>query len=119
MQSQSHGLAPMHNMHINANNSSKKIDKRSKNVSPHHRGIKHEYSNEPSFYPKEEFNYRAMPESIKDPSIGMISSSSESISSLYHSPQRPHLSILLGHVRRLSKDQVGCRLLQQSLDEDG
>lgn len=32
---------------------------------------------------------------------------------------RPPLSSLLGHVRRLSRDQVGCRLLQQSLDEDG
>ncbi|GMH63149.1 hypothetical protein TL16_g03639, partial [Triparma laevis f. inornata] len=31
----------------------------------------------------------------------------------------PPLKDLLGNVRRLSKDQVGCRLLQQSLDEDG
>ena len=46
-------------------------------------------------------------------------SSSESIASLYHSFKRPHLLLLLGHVRRLSQDQVGCRLLQQSLDEDG
>jgi len=28
-------------------------------------------------------------------------------------------SKLLGNVRRLSRDQVGCRLLQQALDEDG
>ena len=38
---------------------------------------------------------------------------------LYSSPQRPPLRALLGNVRRLSRDQVGCRLLQQALDEDG
>jgi len=43
----------------------------------------------------------------------------DSLMSLYASPQRPPLSALLGHVRRLSKDQVGCRLLQQSLEEEG
>mmetsp|Transcript_59544 Transcript_59544/g.70956 ORF Transcript_59544/g.70956 Transcript_59544/m.70956 type:complete len:1038 (+) Transcript_59544:183-3296(+) len=43
---------------------------------------------------------------------------SEAINALYHSNHRPPLSALLGHVRRLSRDQVGCRLLQQSLDED-
>ncbi|EED94583.1 predicted protein, partial [Thalassiosira pseudonana CCMP1335] len=31
----------------------------------------------------------------------------------------PPLRSLLGNVRRLSRDQVGCRLLQQALDEDG
>lgn len=41
------------------------------------------------------------------------------IASLYASPQRPPLDNLLGHVRRLSRDQVGCRLLQQALDEEG
>ena len=41
------------------------------------------------------------------------------ITALYQSPHRPHLQSLLGHVRRLSRDQVGCRLLQQCLDEDG
>lgn len=41
------------------------------------------------------------------------------IASLYASPQRPPLNDLLGHVRRLSRDQVGCRLLQQALDEEG
>jgi len=45
--------------------------------------------------------------------------SSDTITALYHSTHRPPLSSLLGHVRRLSRDQVGCRLLQQSLDEDG
>jgi len=43
----------------------------------------------------------------------------DAITALYGSTQRPYLSDLLGNVRRLSKDQVGCRLLQQSLDEDG
>lgn len=42
-----------------------------------------------------------------------------SLSMLYSSPQRPSLRALLGNVRRLSRDQVGCRLLQQALDEDG
>lgn len=42
-----------------------------------------------------------------------------SIASLYASPQRPPLDALLGQVRRLSRDQVGCRLVQQALDEEG
>ncbi len=42
-----------------------------------------------------------------------------SLSILYSSPERPSLRTLLGNVRRLSRDQVGCRLLQQALDEDG
>ena len=41
------------------------------------------------------------------------------LSMLYSSPHRPPLRALLGNVRRLSRDQVGCRLLQQALDEDG
>lgn len=41
------------------------------------------------------------------------------IASLYASPQRPPLDALLGQVRRLSRDQVGCRLVQQALDEEG
>mmetsp|Transcript_13412 Transcript_13412/g.32295 ORF Transcript_13412/g.32295 Transcript_13412/m.32295 type:complete len:819 (+) Transcript_13412:140-2596(+) len=40
-------------------------------------------------------------------------------SSLYSTPQRPSLDSLLGQVRRLSRDQVGCRLVQQALDEEG
>eukprot|EP00547_Thalassionema_nitzschioides_P000673 CAMPEP_0194213850 /NCGR_PEP_ID=MMETSP0156-20130528/14706_1 /TAXON_ID=33649 /ORGANISM="Thalassionema nitzschioides, Strain L26-B" /LENGTH=817 /DNA_ID=CAMNT_0038941979 /DNA_START=237 /DNA_END=2690 /DNA_ORIENTATION=- len=44
---------------------------------------------------------------------------SDAIASLYSAPQRPPLDALLGHVRRLSRDQVGCRLLQQALDEEG
>lgn len=41
------------------------------------------------------------------------------IASLYAAPQRPPLDALLGQVRRLSRDQVGCRLVQQALDEEG
>ena len=37
----------------------------------------------------------------------------------YATPQRPPLDTLLGQVRRLSRDQVGCRLVQQALDEEG
>lgn len=43
----------------------------------------------------------------------------EIVANLYASPKRPPLRDLLGHVRRLSRDQVGCRLLQQALDEEG
>ena len=75
---------------------------------------------------KDDLSYRIIPETIDNAltdhhglSSAAAATSSESIASLYHSAQRPHLSVLLGHVRRLSKDQVGCRLLQQSLDEDG
>lgn len=49
----------------------------------------------------------------------VVGATSDAITALYHSNHRPSLSSLLGHVRRLSRDQVGCRLLQQSLDEDG
>jgi hypothetical protein len=43
----------------------------------------------------------------------------EPIASLTSAVQRPPLDELLGNVRRLSRDQVGCRLLQQALDEEG
>ena len=43
----------------------------------------------------------------------------DTITSIYSAPQRPPLDELLGNVRRLSRDQVGCRLLQQALDEEG
>jgi len=46
-------------------------------------------------------------------------SPNDPIASLYKSTQRPPLEALLGHVRRLSRDQLGCRLLQQALDEEG
>jgi len=41
------------------------------------------------------------------------------LASLYSTPQRPPLDALLGQIRRLSRDQVGCRLVQQALDEEG
>mmetsp|Transcript_12995 Transcript_12995/g.30355 ORF Transcript_12995/g.30355 Transcript_12995/m.30355 type:complete len:943 (+) Transcript_12995:416-3244(+) len=41
------------------------------------------------------------------------------LASLYSTPQRPPLDALLGQVRKLSRDQVGCRLVQQALDEEG
>jgi hypothetical protein len=41
------------------------------------------------------------------------------LASLYATPQRPPLDALLGQIRRLSRDQVGCRLVQQALDEEG
>lgn len=41
------------------------------------------------------------------------------VASLYAAPQRPPLDALLGQVRRLSRDQIGCRLVQQALDEEG
>jgi len=43
----------------------------------------------------------------------------EIVANLYASPKSPPLRELLGHVRRLSRDQVGCLLLQQALDEEG
>jgi hypothetical protein len=50
---------------------------------------------------------------------GADQSGGNNLSMLYSSPHRPPLRALLGNVRRLSRDQVGCRLLQQALDEDG
>jgi hypothetical protein len=41
------------------------------------------------------------------------------IASLYSEEQRPPLETLLGQIRRLSKDQIGCRLVQQALDDEG
>jgi len=52
-------------------------------------------------------------------SPSMSTNGADAIASLYSAPQRPPLDALLGHVRRLSRDQVGCRLLQQALDEEG
>jgi Pumilio-family RNA binding repeat len=42
-----------------------------------------------------------------------------SMASLYATPQRPPLDTLLGQIRRLSRDQVGCRMVQQALDVEG
>lgn len=46
-------------------------------------------------------------------------SGNDAVIALYNASQRPPLESLLGHVRRLSRDQVGCRLLQQALDDEG
>lgn len=46
-------------------------------------------------------------------------STDPALASLYASTQRPSLESLLGQIRRLSRDQVGCRLVQQALDEEG
>jgi hypothetical protein len=48
-----------------------------------------------------------------------ISYTAESCNSLYSSQPRPSLDVLVGQIRRLSRDQVGCRLVQQALDEEG
>lgn len=55
---------------------------------------------------------------VQDLSVNPYTSD-PAIASLYAAPQRPPLDALLGQVRRLSRDQVGCRLVQQALDEEG
>eukprot|EP00567_Pseudictyota_dubia_P014138 CAMPEP_0197437644 /NCGR_PEP_ID=MMETSP1175-20131217/4842_1 /TAXON_ID=1003142 /ORGANISM="Triceratium dubium, Strain CCMP147" /LENGTH=954 /DNA_ID=CAMNT_0042967221 /DNA_START=306 /DNA_END=3170 /DNA_ORIENTATION=- len=62
---------------------------------------------------------RTTPNSSQKSSPRASPTPNDFIASLYASPQRPPLNDLLGHVRRLSRDQVGCRLLQQALDEEG
>jgi hypothetical protein len=49
----------------------------------------------------------------------IVTAPGDPLASIYSAPQRPPLDELLGNVRRLSRDQVGCRLLQQALDEEG
>lgn len=56
---------------------------------------------------------------ISDSERKQLLTNNEIVANLYASPKRPPLRELLGHVRRLSRDQVGCRLLQQALDEEG
>lgn len=72
--------------------------------------------------PSDEYG-KPMTRNASSPSNRMSSNDSangsDAIASLYSAPQRPPLDALLGHVRRLSRDQVGCRLLQQALDEEG
>lgn len=55
----------------------------------------------------------------REPTRKDMLTNNEIVANLYASPKRPPLRELLGHVRRLSRDQVGCRLLQQALDEEG
>ena len=66
-----------------------------------------------SEFPMERSNHK------NEGSLSSSTSNGDFVATLYASPQRPPLQDLLGHVRRLSRDQVGCRLLQQSLDEEG
>lgn len=73
-------------------------------------------------YPEENVNFgaratRGHVEQRREPAANGITT--DIVANLYASPQRPPLRELLGHVRRLSRDQVGCRLLQQALDEEG
>lgn len=57
---------------------------------------------------------------VRGAAHGYVSTDPEDpLALLYNSPQRPSLDALLGQVRRLSRDQVGCRLVQQALDEEG
>ena len=62
---------------------------------------------------------RATPSNSRGPSPRSSPTPNDVIATLYAAPQRPPLDELLGNVRRLSRDQVGCRLLQQALDEEG
>lgn len=64
-------------------------------------------------------SHRNTPTSSRGPSPRSSPTPNDVIASLYAAPQRPPLDELLGNVRRLSRDQVGCRLLQQALDEEG
>ena len=50
---------------------------------------------------------------IDTPADLAVDIQSNELQALYGSARRPALKELLGNVRRLSKDQVGCRLLQQ------
>eukprot|EP00934_Nitzschia_sp_Nitz4_P000546 Nitzschia sp. Nitz4//scaffold76_size158648//49144//51696//NITZ4_002539-RA/size158648-processed-gene-0.263-mRNA-1//-1//CDS//3329557824//546//frame0 len=43
----------------------------------------------------------------------------DNLTALYNGSNRPPIESLLGNIRRLSRDQVGCRLVQQALDEEG
>mmetsp|Transcript_5685 Transcript_5685/g.15974 ORF Transcript_5685/g.15974 Transcript_5685/m.15974 type:complete len:910 (-) Transcript_5685:332-3061(-) len=72
------------------------------------------YSNDQMSYSR-----RPTPTNSRGPSPRSSPTPSDVIATLYAAPQRPPLDELLGNVRRLSRDQVGCRLLQQALDEEG
>jgi hypothetical protein len=66
-----------------------------------------QYEEAPNYDAREDYSHKTQYQT--DPEIA----------SLYSAPQRPPLDALLGQVRRLSRDQVGCRLVQQALDEEG
>ena len=65
------------------------------------------------------FSRRPTPSNSRGPSPRASPTPNDVIATLYAAPQRPPLDELLGNVRRLSRDQVGCRLIQQALDEEG
>ena len=65
------------------------------------------------------YSRRPTPSNSRGPSPRGSPTPNDVIATLYAAPQRPPLDELLGNVRRLSRDQVGCRLLQQALDEEG
>lgn len=87
------------------------------------------YDDQPSFpYTDEPFSQHVVDAQFSDHTLSEqhrealrkdLLTNNEIVASLYASPKRPSLRELLGHVRRLSRDQVGCRLLQQALDEEG
>ena len=79
-------------------------------------GFDHGYSDDITSYGDKQYRGRVASAERKD---SMTNGTNDIVASLYASPQRPPLRELLGHVRRLSRDQVGCRLLQQALDEEG
>ena len=74
----------------------------------------HSFSNDQMSYSR-----RPTPSNSRGPSPRASPTPNDVIATLYAAPQRPPLDELLGNVRRLSRDQVGCRLLQQALDEEG
>ncbi len=74
------------------------------------------YADETSAYGDKQYRAAKMPGERRD---SVSNGAPDIVATLYASPQRPALRELLGHVRRLSRDQVGCRLLQQALDEEG
>lgn len=77
--------------------------------------------NNSSHFSSEQMSYshRSTPSNSRGPSPRSSPTPNDVIATLYAAPQRPQLDELVGNVRRLSRDQVGCRLLQQALDEEG
>lgn len=67
-------------------------------------------------YDVEDYN-KPLPRSTSN--SGMYQTVTDATGAGFATPQRPPLDALLGQVRRLSRDQVGCRLVQQALDEEG
>jgi len=64
-------------------------------------------------------DYSGMPRGAAGGKFVAAGQQNDPSAALYGTTQRPPLDALLGQVRRLSRDQVGCRLVQQALDEEG